>query len=95
MDRKNLAMMVMEDAEGRVSVQFFTNPEKAQEMFGDLTKATDGKNYRATLLALDFEKGKVEAFSKNLPLPRMDVEKMPDGHRLGTGPIHFQKEQKA
>jgi len=88
--RKNLWLLVMEDADGGVVVQAFESDPA--ESFENLTGVPGDKPSRATLVQFDFEGRQVQAMSKDLPVDREKPKDRPDGWRLGEGPVYFDKE---
>ena len=80
--RNELGVLLVESEAGEVSVQLFTDPGKAREIFQQLNHTT---RLRATFITVDWKKKTVEAMEKELPVD-MRGERM-EGWRVGVGPI--------
>ena len=80
-----LGILLMEEENGTITVQYYTSPDKALASFSNLAGQLGQKSQRATFLKIDYEKDVVEMFVKKLPSPEL-MEKL-DGYRLGEGPV--------
>ena len=94
--RKELGIILMEEVDGTVAVQFFADSNKAGESF-DNTKGTLGQApQRMTFIALQYTAdGQLRTStvtSKDLPVPEVPLEERPDAWRLGEGPVKIKKE---
>jgi len=88
--RERLGMLVIEDVAGKVSIQLFSDIEKALSMYRDLRGKPGDEVSRATFLTLSWPSG-CEMESRELPV-LTDKSNEPDGWRVGVGPITFEKE---
>lgn len=91
MNAVRMGLFLVEESDGRVAVQIFADPDAAEKMFKDLEGNPGDIPSRATLVTLDFNARKVGAISRKLPCV-VPADKRPDGWRLGSGPIVFDKE---
>ena len=80
--RNELGVLLVESETGEVSVQLFSDPGKAREIFQQLNNST---RLRATFITVDWKKKTVEAMEKELPID-LRGERM-EGWRVGVGPI--------
>lgn len=88
--RDRLGILLMEEADGTIAVQLFHDPDKAGESFDNLKGKQGQAPQRATFIKLDYVKASVVSVSKDLPVPEPPVEDMPDGWRLGEGPVKIE-----
>jgi hypothetical protein len=84
--RKQLGVLLVEDEEGKFSVQLFEEFAKAKEVFEQLTGS---QKLRATFISMDWEKKFIEGLVKELP-ESLKGERM-DRWELGKGPIYSVK----
>jgi len=92
--RDKLGILLMEEADGGIAVQLFSEPEKALESFDNLAGTPAQKSQRATFLSVSYVDKTASIKIKDLPVPPMPVEERPDGYRLGEGPVKFSEEKK-
>jgi len=93
--RKEIGVLLMEDANGSVAVQLFAETAGVEKAFDDLNGHPGDPQRRATLLTLKYgDDGKVvDARSRSRIIPIIEpVESRPDGFVLGEGPVVFPKE---
>jgi len=90
--RDRLGVLLMEEESGEVVVQLFADPDKLAESFAQLNNGPSDPPRRATCILLEYVDGKIEARTKELPVPEPPKEDAPDGYRLGVGPIWIEKE---
>jgi hypothetical protein len=87
----------MEEEDGKIAVQLFSDPDKAKESFDNMPGKIGQPPQRATFIKLVYTNTVddivAEAWSKDLPVPQVPPEQMPDGYRIGEGPITFKKEE--
>lgn len=82
--REKLGVVLMEDDDGKVSVQLFENPAAAREGVEQLNGKPGEPKRRATFVGLSFgESVSVEVLSKEIPTDRSET---PDYHVVGEGP---------
>lgn len=88
--KDKLGIILMEEADGKIAVQLFTDPVAIKDSFDNM-KGKPGQNpQRVTLIHLEYAEGKVKevkAWAKDLPVLPVPVEEMPDAWKLGEGPV--------
>ena len=92
--KEKLGVILVEDAEGLVSVQLFEKPDSAEESFDNLVKLDGNKGGRGTFIRLDYKGNKIYAKAKNLPVEEISRDEQPDGIVLGEGPLWLDKKEK-
>lgn len=91
--KDKLGVLLMEEEDGNISVQLFSDPDKAGESFDNLNGRQGQKPQRATFIKLDYANATTTGVSKDLPVPPTPIDERPDGYRIGEGPVKFDKEQ--
>lgn len=91
--RKELGVLLMEDAKGEVSVQLFAEVSGVEQAFVDLKGSPADPPRRATLISVRYgEDGEANVASMSRVLPVIEsADDRPDGYVLGEGPVHFPK----
>ena len=84
--RTDLGVLLMEDAEGKFKVQLFDHPDKAKEIFDQLSGTIGDPKSRATFVKVTWGEKETLSEVESVDLPRKRKEE-PWGHRLGVGPI--------
>lgn len=94
--RDKLGVLLMEEENGEIAVQLFSDPDKAKGSFDNLVGTLGQKPQRATFLRLEYIEGKREivAWSKNLPVPEKPKDELPDAWILGKGAVWFDEGKK-
>ena len=92
-----LGVFLMEDTEHEgVAIQLYADTAKLKEMIANLTGKVGDKPARATVLYLKWQDGKVSVSGESKALPvelESDPDKVPDGLKLGVGPIFLPKDE--
>ena len=92
--RDKIGLFMLEDEEGKVSIQLYADIERLKEAFSNLVRLESNQSARATIVCLEFRDGvTVEtAESKNLPVEQVPANERPDGIVLGEGPLFLPRE---
>ena len=89
--RDKLGVLLMEEEDGSVSVQLYSDPDKFVDSFNNMMGKIGQKPQRATLVKLYFEPTvTMQILSKMLPVQQPSKDQLPDGWKLGEGPIHLE-----
>ena len=89
--RKNMGVLIVEDAQGQVQVQLFEDHDKALRLFRELAGRHGDPPSRATLLKVDWERREVAGDFKDLP---KGIDDGIDEWILGVGPVRDEGEPK-
>jgi len=93
--RDRIGVFLMEDADGKVNVQLYEDPDKLYEMFDGLAGQITDPPSRATAIKVVHGPDGIEVDARTVQLPKaLDPAKEPDGWRIGEGPITLPKEDK-
>jgi len=92
--RDRLGVLLMEEENGEVAIQLFSDPDGAKDSFDNLLGTLGQKPQRATFLKLEYmkESRMVSAWCKDLPVPEKPKSEAPDAWILGKGPVRFKEE---
>lgn len=89
--RDKLGILLMEEEDGTVAVQLYSDPDKFVDSFNNMVGKIGQKPQRATLVKLYFEPTVIiQVLSKTLPVQQLSKDQLPDGLKLGEGPIHLE-----
>ena len=89
--RGMLGVLLMEEENGEIVVQLFSDPEKAMASFENWAGRVNQAPQRATFLNIDYGAKGVKMTVKELPSLAL-LEKL-DGYRLGEGPVKIETEE--
>ena len=89
--RREIGVLLMEEEDGNVAVQLFTEVKGVEAAFVDLKGSPADPPRRATLISVRYgEDGEANVASMSRMLPVIEpVEDRPDGYVLGKGPVKF------
>ena len=94
--RDRIGILLMEEENGEIAVQLFSDPDRAKESFDNLMGTVGQKPQRATFIQVQYVDGKreISAWAKNLPVEDVPASERPDAWIVGKGPVWFDQERK-
>lgn len=88
--RDRMGVLVVTEASGEVGIQLFEDPEAGAASFRELKGRPGEPVRRATFVKLEYNGDgsvkSVAAEGKDIPVPAVPADELPEGYVIGEGP---------
>lgn len=88
--RDRMGVLIVTESSGEVGIQLFENPEVGIASFKELRGRLGEPARRVTFVSIGYNVDgsvkSVEAEGKDIPVPALAPEDIPDGYVIGEGP---------